>query len=199
MSHYDFYVVGIGSSAGGIPPLKTLVSRLPKDLNAAIVLIPHLYAEFRSRLDEILRKCSEMPIVRVEKSILLNPGNIYLLSENKMMSLDGGVLVIRDRLPEEKINHAIDIFFKSLAKEVNTKAIGIVLSGTNADGSEGAKAISAAGGLVMTQDPHTAIHPQMPLEVIRRDNPKLVAPIEVITNAIIEKVERSTEKIRLYR
>jgi chemotaxis response regulator CheB len=184
MTNHDFYIVGIGASAGGLDPLKELVAHLPKTHNACFVIVQHLHPDFRSQLDKILGRQTEIPVIRIECSQRVEPGVIYVIAENKVTTFKQGRLVLRERRTDEKINYAIDIFFESLAREMKDKAIGIVLSGANDDGSDGAKYISDYGGIVMTQDPTTATHPKMPLEVIRQDDPKLIAPVGQIAYSI---------------
>ena len=198
MHNYNFHIIGVGASAGGVVALKELVSRLPEGLNAVVVIITHLFAQHRSHLSEILELCTKMPVVRVDHSKPLKPGVIYVLAENRMMTLKDGILKIRGRKVEEKINHAIDIFFESMAVEAGPKAIGVVLSGTNDDGTEGAKAIGNNAGTVMVQDPFTAIHPKMPLAVIIRDDPKVIGSLEDLADAIIKRVVESSESERVY-
>lgn len=189
MDYYNFFIVGIGGSAGGLEPLIELVRDIPQDPNAAFVVVHHLHPKTRSRLDEILSKHSSLPIIRVEQPELVRPGVIYLLVENKMMTLKQGFLIPRERRPEEKINHAIDIFFTSLAAEARHKAIAIVLSGTNEDGSEGAKSISEHGGTVLVQEPKTADHERMPNNVIEYDSPEEILPPKYLIDAVLERTK----------
>ena len=188
MYHYNFFIVGIGGSAGGIQPLKALIESIPADSDAAFVIIQHLHPGFRSRLDTILSKHANLPVVRADGFHAVRPGVIYVLAENKMLTFKQGCLIARDRLAEEKVNYAIDIFFKSLAQEARNKAIAIVLSGANADGSEGAKCISENGGTVFVQDPMTADHQQMPESVIEKDSPEDILPPEFLMTAVLDKL-----------
>lgn len=137
--NYDFTVIGIGSSAGGLAPLTEIISGLPADINAAIVIVPHLSAQFESHLAHILSKSAHMEVIKVKQKTLLQPGKVYVMPEGKMMLLEDGFLTLRDRMASEKINKAIDIFFAALANDAQEKSMGIILSGAGHDGVEGAK------------------------------------------------------------
>ncbi|WP_158829473.1 chemotaxis protein CheB [Mucilaginibacter lacusdianchii] len=185
---YGFNVISIGSSAGGLSPLKEILSRLPVNLNAAVVLIPHLATHFESRLDHILSGITNLPVTKVTQDVQLERSKIYVMPEGKMMSVENGYLKLRDRLPSEKVNKAIDIFFKSLAIDAGNKSIGIILSGAGYDGIEGAKKIEDENGIVIVQDPLTAEFPLMPSALIANDHPDYVlTPIEIV-NKVVDRV-----------
>jgi two-component system, chemotaxis family, protein-glutamate methylesterase/glutaminase len=184
---YNFHVVAIGSSAGGLEPLRKLVSLIPPDINAAFVTVQHLHPSFRSRLDSILGRSSNLPVVRLEHNQAIKSGRVYVLAENKMVELSAGQFIVRNRRADEKINHAVDIFFHSLAEEAKEKAVGIILSGSNNDGSSGARHIHERGGLVIVQDPKTAAFPEMPLGAIKSDHPEIGNPDELMS-ALIMKI-----------
>lgn len=186
---YNFSVVGIGSSAGGLVPLKEIISQLPYHLNAAIVLVPHLSTTIPSRLDHILSGITIMPVIKVTASMRISPGKIYVMGEGLMMTIRDGYLRVRPRSPHEKINKAIDIFFTSLAPEVQDKSIAIILSGAGFDGIEGAKKIESYQGIVIVQDPETAQFPLMPSALIANDHPDYVLTPDDIVTKIIEQVD----------
>nr|WP_213487889.1 chemotaxis protein CheB [Mucilaginibacter sp. Bleaf8] len=186
---YNFTVVAIGSSAGGLSPLKEIISRIPKGTNAAIVIVSHLSTQYKSRLHDLLAKVSELEVVKAVDQTRLEPGKIFVMPEGKMMTVANGNLVLRDRLPSEKINKAIDIFFKSLATDVKDKCIGIILSGAGYDGLEGAKQIEANQGIIIAQDPDTAQFPLMPSSLIANNDPNFVLTPEAIVSNILDKIQ----------
>lgn len=178
---YSFKVIAFGISAGGIPPLKSILGTLPDDLQVAIVIIPHLHPQYRSQLDHILSRDLLRPVLRVYTGMHIQPGNIYTLPEGQVLSLHNGVFTLSPRPEGEKINKAIDHFFISLAKEAKAQSIGVILSGAGYDGIEGAKKIEDEKGIVIVQDPETAQFPMMPNGLIAFDHPDYVlTPEEIV-------------------
>lgn len=182
----SFYVVGIGGSAGGIKPLKKLISYIPTDSNAAFVVVQHLLRTQKSYLADILSLVTSTKVSRIMGGEHVQRNTIYVLPENSFVTIERGELILRKRLPSELINYSIDIFFKSLGNHSGKKAIGIVLSGANEDGALGAKAITQNSGTVFVQDPNTAEYPNMPEAVIRLDSPVEINDPEKLAKALME-------------
>jgi len=172
----DFFIVGIGASAGALPAMIGFFQHIPEDINAAFVVIPHLMRERRSYLDEILSKHATLPVVRVVNDTPIEPGHIYLLVEGTYLTSQSRILVPQPR-EEGGINHAADIFLESLARDAGNCSIAIILSGGGNDGLEGAKAVNAANGRVLVQDPESSQVDGMPLSIILFDHPhKVLVP-----------------------
>jgi two-component system, chemotaxis family, protein-glutamate methylesterase/glutaminase len=188
MSGYDFHVIGIGSSAGGIDPLKMIIAGLPADINAAIIVIQHLPVDHDSNLHLILQRVTPLNLVRVETIEYIEPGNIYVMAAGKQLQVKDRFLAIGDRFATDKVNRTIDHCFESIAQETASKAIGVILSGAGYDGLEGARAIEDKGGLVIVQDPITADFPLMPQNLIANDHPDHV----LTPQQIIEKIKDVT-------
>jgi two-component system, chemotaxis family, protein-glutamate methylesterase/glutaminase len=192
---YNFKIIAFGSSAGGLKPLKKIFSLLPEDLNACLVVVPHLYPLQKSNMDRILQRVVPMPVVRVESGCVLSPGKVYVMPEGKLMTLRNRALMLRDRQPEEKINRAIDTFFTSLGEDAGKQAIGVVLSGAAGyDGINGAKKIEDKGGIVIVQDPYTAEFPSMPQSLIAFDHPDYVLTPEDIAEKITEMLKAKEQE-----
>jgi len=188
---YDFFIVAIGSSAGGLPPLKEVFSALPVQANAAFVLVPHLIANYKSNLDIILSKHTLMPIVWASHQLRLQQGMIYLLPEGKVMTVKAGHFRLRERHAAEVVNNAIDIFFSSLAEDAKEKVIGVILSGGGHDGLAGVKQIVSNRGLVIVQDPKTAEFPYMPSSIIKLEHPDFILSPKDMAGKIVEHLDFS--------
>lgn len=186
---YPFTVVAIGSSAGGLAPLKEIISGLPRDIGAAIVVISHLSTQIPSNLHRILQKETDMPVLRVEDSAPLEPGNIYVMPEGRVMTVKDRKLSLRQRQSYEKINKAIDAFFLSMADDAREMGVGIILSGGGYDGIEGAKKIEKYNGIVIVQDPETAQFPLMPYSLIANDHPDYILTPDDIVDKIVERTD----------
>lgn len=188
MTDYDFFVIGIGSSAGGFEPLKTIVGNLPPSINAAFIVVQHIPAERESHLPSILRKLTALTVVSVETIEYIEPGHIYVMAAGKQIKIKDRMIFVESRLPEEKINRTIDYCFQSMATQAKDKSIGIILSGAGYDGLEGAKAIEDNNGLVIVQDPITAQFPLMPQSLIANDHPDYILAPDDINRKIKEKI-----------
>jgi two-component system, chemotaxis family, protein-glutamate methylesterase/glutaminase len=183
---YNFKVIGIGSSAGGLDPMKEIIEQLPADINAAIVVVSHLPAKSPSNLKRILERYTGMPVVKVTDRLSIEKGHVYVLGEGNVMMISNRELVVRPRGEDEKINKAIDHFFESMANDVGSNGIGVILSGAGFDGIEGAKAIENENGLVIVQEPYTAQFPLMPQALIANDHPDYVLTPKEIADKLIE-------------
>ncbi|AMR30103.1 hypothetical protein A0256_01060 [Mucilaginibacter sp. PAMC 26640] len=185
---FGFSVVGIGYSAGGLPAVLELFSLIPVNSNVAFVLVPHLLPTKKSNLNTILSRLTTIPIVWAIDDLEIKPQNIYILPENKIMTISEGRLALRDRRPEEIINHAIDIFFLSLALDAKNNAIGILLSGCGDDGVKAAEEIHRNGGTVIAQNPTTAEFPYLPKALISADHPDFILSPQGIADKIKETI-----------
>lgn len=160
------HVVGIGASAGGLEALERFFDHMPPDTGLAFVVVPHLSPDFKSLMGELLSKRTRMPVYQVTDGVTVQANSIYLIPQRKNMIITAGRLVLTDIDSPHGLNLPIDIFFRSLAQDLNERAIGIVLSGTGSDGTRGIRSIKEAGGIVMVQDDSTAKFDGMPRSAI---------------------------------
>jgi two-component system CheB/CheR fusion protein len=159
------YVVGIGASAGGLDALERFFRAMPLDTGSAFVVIQHLSPDHKSMMANLLSRHTQMPVITVENAMLIEPDKVYLIPPGNLMSAATGQLHLSPKNPRG-LSLPIDLFFTSLAQEYGNRAIGVILSGTGSDGTRGAVAINAAGGLLLAQDPETAKFDGMPRSVI---------------------------------
>ncbi len=161
-----FPIVGIGASAGGLQAFSEFISHLPPNLNMAFVYIQHLDPNHVSSLAQVLRRQTTMPIHQAEMDMLVEPNTIYIIPPNVTMCLKQGRLDLMPRPERPRPSMPVDSFFRSLAEEKGSRAIGIVLSGAASDGTLGLKAIKAADGITFAQDPASAEYDGMPRSAI---------------------------------
>lgn len=160
--------VVIGASAGGLEALLQVVRRLPADLPAAIFVVLHLRAGARSALASILSRAASLPATAVEDGAPIVPGHIYVAPPDRYhVILQDGRMRLAFGPRENWTRPAADPLFRSAARAYGPRVIGVVLSGTGADGTEGLKAIAAAGGIGIVQDPNEAQFAGMPNVAIR--------------------------------
>jgi len=151
-SRSDFYVVGIGTSAGGLEALEKFFTNMPPDDQMAFIVVQHLSPDYESHMVELLSKYTPLKVYQARDGMEVEPKNIYLIPRRKNMTIFKGRLYLVEYGRGQGLNLPIDIFFESLAKDQGEKSIGIVLSGTGSDGTRGIRAIKEAGGMVMAQD-----------------------------------------------
>ncbi|MEX2581532.1 MAG: chemotaxis protein CheB [Verrucomicrobiales bacterium] len=159
-----FPIVGVGASAGGLEAFTQLLEELPLDTGMAFVLVQHLAPTHESALPALLAKATEMPVRQVTDKMAVEPNHVYVIPPNANLALEKQVLKLEPR-QESGGSRSIDFFFESLAQDCKECAIGVILSGTASDGTKGAEAIKAEGGIVFAQD-ESATHDSMPRSVI---------------------------------
>lgn len=184
----NFFVVGIGYSAGGLSAVETFFDHLPSHSGAAYVVVHHMLRTYKSQLKSILEKYTDMPVLSIRDSIQIQPDHVYVLDENEYVKIWDNHLYFTLRPPETGINFAIDSFFLSLAAEKKEKAIGIIFSGTGSDGSSGGRAIHAEGGKVLIQHPASASFQFMPINAIKADQPYAVADPQQLAEELIHLI-----------
>jgi two-component system, chemotaxis family, CheB/CheR fusion protein len=157
-----FPIVGVGASAGGLEAVTQLLKPLPEEPGLALVLVQHLDPTHESALTSILARSSAMPVSEAKHNMRLAPNRLYVIPPNKLMGLWGDRLKLSPRRHTDRPQAIIDHFLCSLAEEQGSRAIGVILSGNGADGTQGLQAIKAAGGITFAQDEKTAHYPAMP-------------------------------------
>lgn len=160
-------VVGIGASAGGLEPLETLFTSMPRQTGCAFVVIQHLSPDFKSLMDDLLARRTDIPIIKAEDQTVLRPDHIYLPPPGTRVSVQRNRLHMEPSDKEPTGSTRIDHFLATLADQWHHKSIAVILSGSGSDGSKGAAAIKEAGGYVICQDPATAQFDSMPRSVLR--------------------------------
>lgn len=161
-----FPVVGIGASAGGLDAFKKLIKCVPANSGMAYILVQHLHPEHESLLPEILQRVTKIPVVEISDNVHVEPNHIYVIPSNKILVASDGVLQLSPRSTKDKLHLPIDIFFSSLAEVHQSHSIGVILSGTGADGTLGLKNIKDHGGLTFAQDTASAAYDDMPQHAI---------------------------------
>ncbi|MBC1312168.1 PAS domain-containing protein [Trichormus variabilis PNB] len=157
-----FPIVGMGASAGGLEAFTELLNNLPSDTGMGFVLIQHLVPDQKSLLSEILSQTTQMPVVEVQNGMVVAPNHVYVIPPNTMMTISQGTLYLSPRKKTRGQVMSIDTFFFSLAEDRGNKAIAVVLSGGDGDGTRGLEAIKAAGGITFAECQESARVSSMP-------------------------------------
>jgi len=179
-------VVGIGASAGGLGSFQQVLGAMPVDTGMAFVLIQHLDPNHESLMAELLGKYTSMPVVQVEKTTELQAAHVYVIPPNKFIKLEAGRLLLDAPVKERGMRMPIDYFFRSLADVWSVRSVAVVLSGTGSDGSQGVRAVKAAGGMTIAQNPATAEYDGMPRSAIETGMVDQVLDLEKIPKALAQ-------------
>jgi len=199
----DFPVVCIGASAGGLEALQEFFQNMPPSPGAAFVIIQHLSPDYKSLMDELLARYTPLIIHRVTDGMPVQKDHLYLIPPRKNMTIFHGKLLLSDQNPGRSLNLPIDIFMRSLAKDQEKNAIGIILSGTGSDGTLGIRAIKEYGGMTMVQDDRSAKFDGMPRSSISTGKVDIIRsatqlPLELfnyINHPLISKSEKIEQQI----
>jgi two-component system CheB/CheR fusion protein len=177
-------IVGVGASAGGLRALETLFRKMPADSGCAFVVVQHLSPDFRSLMDELLGRQTNIRIHRAEHGMRLEADAIYLNPPKKLLRLASGAIELSDLPSDRQLELPINAFFESLGAGAGPAGVAVVLSGTGTDGSDGVRAVKGAGGLVIVQEPTTAEFDGMPTSAMNTGCADYVLPAEEIPGAI---------------
>jgi two-component system CheB/CheR fusion protein len=161
-----FPIVGIGASAGGLEAFSELLRHLPEKTGMAFVLVQHLDPKHGSVLQEILSRTTKIPVTEVTQGVVVQPDHAYVIPANTNLTLKNGMLELGSRVLTRGQHMPINAFFRSLAESARQQAIGVILSGTASDGTEGCRAIKAAGGITFAQDEESAKYDSMPRNAV---------------------------------
>ena len=162
----SFYIVGLGTSAGGLEALELFFSNCPSDTGLAFIIVQHLSPDYKSLMPELLSRHTKMKVTEAKDKVLVKPNHVYLIPGSKNLTIKDGKLHLTKRPPSSTMNFSIDIFFNSLALEQKERAIGIILSGTGSDGTRGGKSLKEVGGTMFIQNPDDARFDGMPRSAI---------------------------------
>lgn len=185
----DFPVVGIGASAGGLEALQDFFQKMPLNPGAAFIIIQHLSPDYKSLMDELLARYTKLKIKKVEDGMPVEIDCIYLIPPKMNMTIFRGKLMLIEQSNERTLNLPIDIFFRSLAKDQERNAIGIILSGTGSDGTLGIRAIKEEGGIIMVQDDRSAKFDGMPKSSINTGIVDFILPPEKLAEALVNYIK----------
>ena len=168
-------VVGIGASAGGLKALQLFFEAVPADSGMAYVVIMHLDPERESRIAAILQDRAAIPVTQVTGPVTVEADRVYVIPPGHDLELHAGAIRVLERGGEPQ-HLPVDLFFRTLAEACGPDAVGVVLSGTGADGTAGIRHLKERGGITVAQAPDEAEHEGMPASAIAGGQVDLVLP-----------------------
>ena len=144
------YIVGIGGSAGALNAYKGLLDVLPSKTGMAFVIVYHVHPSANTQLALILSRHTTMPVLLASNAMLIQANHVYVIPQDADLLIEGNAFKVVS--PRTRRNNQIDLFLMSLAEAKGKRAIGIILSGYDGDGTAGCTHIKAKGGTTFAQD-----------------------------------------------
>jgi PAS domain S-box-containing protein len=181
----DFLIVGLGASAGGIQALREFFENVPTDSGIAYVVILHISPDHDSQLAGVLQQHCKLPVAQVTEKVRVQPDHVYVVPPNQHLEMHDGHITVSQNLLVEERRAPVDIFFRTLAESHQSRAVGVILSGTGANGSMGIKRIKERGGAAFVQNPREAEFNEMPRNSIATGLIDGVLPVAQIPARII--------------
>ena len=192
----DFFVVGLGASAGGIGALKTFFDHMSEEPGMAFVVVQHLDPNRDSELPALLGRQTTLPVSQVTDETPVEPDHVYIIPPGKSLSIEEGMLHLSIPSRPRRERAPIDLFFRSLAESQGRNAVGIVLSGSGSGGTVGIRAINEVGGFTLAQDPSEAAYSSMPRSAVSTGMVDAVLSLDELTQQLME-LKRAVPRIQL--
>src|SRR5262249_13021512 len=175
----------IGASAGGLEAMTELLRHVLPD-SMAYVVVQHLAPSHESIMAEILSRSTQMPLHTATDGTVIEPNHIYVNPPNADITISEGRLQVTSPQASGRPSFPIDTFFRSLAEQLGSRSIGIILSGTGTDGTLGLKAVKSVGGITFAQDPATARYDGMPRNAVESGFTDFVLPPVEIAKRLMD-------------
>lgn len=180
-------VVAIGTSAGGIDALFTLLEGLPADYPLARVTVLHLPEGHDSQLAKVFGRRLALPVREAQAHAPVEPGILYFAPPGYHLLVDPDrIFALSCDPPVFYSRPSIDVLLESCADAYGERAVAMVLTGANQDGANGLRCIKQAGGLTLAQDPAEAAYPTMPQAAIDAADPDFVLPLTGLRTALMK-------------
>lgn len=187
-------IVAIGASAGGIAALQRLLSHLPADFGAPVLVVLHLDPARGSNVAELLQRSSKLPVREAKDGERPKPGRVYVGKPDRHLELQGSLIRLGTSKRVRFSRPSVDRLFQSVAESAGEGAIGVVLSGSGSDGAEGILALKRVEGFTIAEDRSTAAYPSMPSAAVETGAVDVIAPVGQIAG-ILDGVVRGGKTV----
>lgn len=178
-------MIAVGTSAGGFEAICRIMTQLPAEFEIPIAIVQHRAKESHL-LAGLLQDCAALRVCEVEDKQPVERGHIYVAPPDYHLLVDEGEFALSTEGPVGYSRPSIDVFFQSVADTYRARAVGVVLTGANADGSRGLQAIAEAGGRAIVQDPATAEVSVMPASAQQAVKRALIMTLDQIAAYLIQ-------------
>jgi two-component system, chemotaxis family, protein-glutamate methylesterase/glutaminase len=178
-------LVVVGTSWGGLEAVGRVLADLDGRCCFALVVVQHRGADSpHSAMVRYLQARSALPVTEVDDKDPIQPGHVYVAPPDYHLLIEPGHFALSLEAPVRYSRPSIDVLFESAAESYGADVVGVVLTGANADGTEGLRAIKAHGGRTIVQDPTTAERSEMPAAAVAGGLADVVLTIEEIAVAL---------------
>src|SRR5215813_13704929 len=194
MPNHD--VIVIGGSAGSLEPLTTIVQALPAGLKAAVLVVMHVRPGSDGVLPQILGRTTVLPVTFAEHGEPFSHGHVYVAQPDLHLIVTDGRLRLVHGPRENGFRPAIDPLFRTAARELDSRVVGVILSGALSDGAYGLSLIKQHGGVAIVQDPEEARVDSMPMKALSTVDADYVLPAVQIAAAVTRVIEERHAEVR---
>lgn len=182
-------IVAIGSSAGGLHALSSVLGALPADLPAAVLVVQHLDPRRPSQMADILARRTSMRVVEATDGDKIERGTVYIAPPGSHMLVAQGLIHLTQSERVHFVRPSVDVLFESVAAAYGARVVGVILTGSQNDGALGVCAIKDNGGYIIVQSPADAEHDGMPCAAIATGMADVVLELDEIGPEIIRLLE----------
>jgi two-component system chemotaxis response regulator CheB len=189
-----FEIVVIGASYGGLSALQVMLPEFSPEFPLPVVIVQHRRREVDDGLCNFLRKRSRLPLSEPNDKEALEPGCVYLAPADYHLLMERSIFSLSTESPVGYARPSIDVLFESAADIYRERIIGVILTGSNADGARGLSRIKSLGGLTIVQDPLDAESRAMPEAAIAATKVDRILPLAEIA-PFLNKLCRPTSRL----
>ena len=184
-----FTIVAVAASVGGLKAISAVLSALPADFPAAVVVVQHLSPNQPSPMAEILRRRISLPVTQAVEGETLRPGHVYLASPDKHLLVNPDhTLSLTHTEKVHFVRPSGDVLFESVAACFGPRAIALILTGGASDGTTGIQAIKKAGGITVAQDEASSESFSMPRSAIKSGAVDYILALDAIAPMLLTLV-----------
>lgn len=187
MRNIMYQAIVIGSSAGGLNAVKTVITGLPQEFQTPILIVQHLSPHSDNFMARYLNQLTHLQVKEADEKEPIRPWHVYIAPPNFHLLVEEDYSLSLS--VDEKVNYArpsIDVLFETAAVAYGPRLIGLLLTGANNDGTKGFSHIKAAGGTTIAQDPATAESPIMPASAIASGKVDHTVPLNEIAKFLVK-------------
>lgn len=183
-------MVVVGAGSGGLSALCHLLSDLPKDLEASILVALDAGSQPAASVLQILRGYSPLPVIYADDGLMVRRGRVVLApTRQHMVIVPPDIISLEYERSFSGGGPSVDRLFETAAETFGRRVIGIVLTGDSHDGTAGLTRIEAAGGVGLVQEPHEALESGMPGNAVRMDHPDYCCTLDDMAALLVALVD----------
>jgi two-component system chemotaxis response regulator CheB len=179
-------IIVVGGSAGAIEAACDILGKLPADLPASMFVVQHVGRD--SALADVLKRCGTVQVATASDGEPVRPGRVYVAPGDQHLMLEDGKVRVSRGPRENRHRPSVDVLFRTAAKAYRSRVIGVILSGALDDGAAGVFAVKQRGGVVVVQDPASALFPSMPKNALRAARADYCVPLAEIGPLLVKLV-----------